>query len=230
MSKRLQFILLVLMIVASAVAMAMRPTHRLADESLPVNLELLIPNNFADWQQVERSGGQIIDPQQSATIKKIYTQTLSRTYTNARGEYVMLSIAYGADQSDAKQLHYPEVCYPSQGFQISGQLTDNIKTNSGNIRVKRMLAVMGNRSEPLTYWSTVGSKVVVGGKETKLEQLRYGFNGKIPDGLLFRVSSISQNVQDAYQHQNAFVISLIQTLNADNQMRLAGLQNSSHQP
>ena len=34
-----------------------------------------------------------------------------------RGRQIMLSIAYGEDQRDGMKLHYPEVCYPAQGFQ-----------------------------------------------------------------------------------------------------------------
>ena len=30
----------------------------------------------------------------------------------------MLSIAYGKNQSDALQLHKPEICYPAQGFTL----------------------------------------------------------------------------------------------------------------
>ena len=135
----------------------------------------------------------------------------------------MLSIAYGADQSDAKQLHYPEVCYPAQGFQVVSTQPGIIRTDFGAIRVKRMLTVMGNRSEPLTYWTTVGNRVVMSGKETKLEQLRYGFRGEIPDGLLFRVSSITADADGGYALQQNFARALIATLPENDRLRLAGL-------
>ena len=215
--------LLVLMIAASASAMALRPTHRIADEGQKVDLERMIPKQFGDWSAIEQSSGQIVNPQQTEALNAIYTQLLSRTYVNAKGETVMLSIAYGSDQSDAKALHYPEVCYPAQGFQVLSNQPSAISTDFGDIRVKRLQTVMGNRSEPLIYWSTVGDKVVVGGKETKLEQLRYGFKGQIPDGLLFRVSSLTNEAESGYINQQNFVRDLLAASNPADRSKLAGL-------
>lgn len=215
--------LLVLMIAASASAMALRPTHRIADEGQKVDLERMIPKQFGDWSAIEQSSGQIVNPQQTEALNAIYTQLLSRTYVNAKGETVMLSIAYGSDQSDAKALHYPEVCYPAQGFQVLSNQPSAISTDFGDIRVKRLQTVMGNRSEPLIYWSTVGDKVVVGGKETKLEQLRYGFKGQIPDGLLFRVSSVTNEAESGYINQQNFVRDLLAASNPADRSKLAGL-------
>ena len=215
--------LLVLMIAASASAMALRPTHLIADEGQKVDLERMIPKQFGDWSAIEQSSGQIVNPQQTEALNAIYTQLLSRTYVNAKGETVMLSIAYGSDQSDAKALHYPEVCYPAQGFQVLSNQPSAISTDFGDIRVKRLQTVMGNRSEPLIYWSTVGDKVVVGGKETKLEQLRYGFKGQIPDGLLFRVSSVTNEAESGYINQQNFVRDLLAASNPADRSKLAGL-------
>jgi len=217
-------ILAVLLLASSGLAMALRPTHRIADEGPAVNLEALIPKQFGDWQEEPQRSGQIINPQLKEKLDRIYTQTLSRTYINAKGERIMLSIAYGADQSDAKQLHYPEVCYPAQGFQVVSTQPGIIKTDFGAIRVKRILTVMGNRSEPLTYWTTVGNRVVMSGKETKLEQLRYGFRGQIPDGLLFRVSSITPDAEGGYTTQQIFVRELVSGLLESDRLRLAGLK------
>ncbi len=216
-------ILAVAMLAASGAAMALRPTHKIAAEGPAIDLERLVPAQFGDWRSEPMRSGQIVNPQQTEMLERIYTQTLTRTYVNSKGERVMLSIAYGEDQSDAKQLHYPEVCYPAQGFQVISKELGVIKTDFGDIRVKKLLTVMGNRSEPLTYWTTVGNRVVVGGKETKLEQLKYGFKGQIPDGLLFRVSSITQDVEEGYAAQQNFVRVLAGSLPSESRLRLAGL-------
>lgn len=221
----MNILLAVLMLATSGLAMALRPTHRIADEGPAVNLETMIPKKFGEWQEEPERGGQIINPQLKEKLDRIYTQTLSRTYMNAKGERIMLSIAYGADQSDAKQLHYPEVCYPSQGFQVVSTQSGTVKTDFGDIRVKRLLTVLGNRSEPLTYWTTVGNKVVMGGKETKLEQLRYGFHGQIPDGLLFRVSSITRDTEAGYASQQDFIHQLVVAMPAESRLKLTGLSS-----
>lgn len=222
-TQRRNVLLMILMVVASLLAIVFNPTHRIADDRVPMNLEAMIPKQFGDWNEQPQQTAQIINPQQKELIAKLYTQTLSRTYVNKNGEAIMLTIAYGADQSDAKQLHYPEVCYPAQGFQLMSNKVGILQTGFGSIRVRRLHAVLGNRSEPITYWTTVGDKVVVGSKETKLAQLRYGFRGQIPDGLLFRVSSITENVVVAYQLQEDFVSALVDVFPSDILPRFTGI-------
>ena len=216
-------VLLALMLAASVIAMLLRPTQRISEAGEKINLETMIPKKFGEWNAVENPTNQIVNPEQQKKIESLYTQILSRVYVNKAGEAIMLSIAYGEDQSDSKQLHYPEVCYPAQGFQITSSQQGDLSTQFGNIRVLRLHAEMGSRSEPLTYWSTVGNKVVRGGKEIKLQQLSYGFRGEIPDGLLFRVSSITQDKNEGYAFQQQFVQSLIAEMTPTNRTRLAGL-------
>lgn len=216
-------VMAVLMLLAAGVAMAIHPTHRIADDGPAVVLEKMIPLQFGDWKDEPQQTGHIINPQVKEKLDKIYTAMLSRTYVNSAGERIMLSIAYGADQSDAKQLHYPEVCYPAQGFQLTSNQAGELRTDFGTIPVRRLSTVLGMRAEPLTYWTTVGNKAVLGGKQTKLEQLSYGFRGQIPDGLLFRVSSITADAEDGYAKQQAFVRALITALSPQDRAKLAGL-------
>jgi EpsI family protein len=218
-------LLMVLMFTASALAMVLHPTHRIADDGQKVDLEAMIPKQFGQWHEAQQ-GGQIINPQSKELIERIYSQTISRAYLNETGDVVMLTIAYGADESDDKQLHYPEICYPAQGFNVIANQLGVVKTDFGDIRVKRLLTVKGNRSEPLTYWTTVGNRVVVGSKETKLEQLRYGFHGQIPDGLLFRVSSIIKDTDAGFVTQQSFIRDLVASLSTHDRLKLAGLAES----
>lgn len=227
---RRNIFMLVLMMVASGLAWALAPTHHIADDGPKVDLEIMIPKQFGAWREDRQHSITIVDPQQKETMEKIYSQTLTRSYVDDAGDLVMLSIAYGSDQSDAKQLHYPDVCYPAQGFQVLSTSIDAVKTDFGDIRVKRLVTSLGQRSEPLTYWTTVGNKVVVGSSETKLEQLRYGFHGQIPDGLLFRVSSIDHDTRTAYAVQERFVRELVAAVSANDRLKLAGLVGAADAP
>lgn len=218
--------LMLAMILTSITAYFLQPTHKMAENSAVINLEIIIPQTFAGWQLAPQQFGQIINPQQKEILAKIYTQTLSRTYINKDGDLIMLSIAYGADQSDAKQLHYPEVCYPAQGFQIKTSTYTQLKTSYGGISVKRLLATMGQRSEPLTYWTTIGDKVVLGARASKIEQVRYGFKGLIPDGMIVRVSTISDDTAFAYQLEEEFVSALVNALPAEMLPRITGLSRT----
>ncbi|MDF1690459.1 MAG: EpsI family protein [Cycloclasticus sp.] len=216
-------LLLTCMLIATSLGLLMKPTLKMAEQGPRLDLETMIPKKFGDWHELTQKTAFIINPVQKEVLDNIYAQTLSKTYINSGGDIIMLSIAYGDDQSDAKRLHYPEVCYPAQGFQVLSTQNGMVNTAFGDIRVKRMLTVLGNRIEPLTYWTTVGSHVVLGGVETKLAQLGYGFKGQIPDGLIFRVSSITPKAEVGYEMQQSFIRQLFDSISADNRLKLAGL-------
>ncbi|MHB0992542.1 MAG: exosortase-associated protein EpsI, B-type [Burkholderiales bacterium] len=192
-----------------------------------VDLNTLIPVQFGEWKEQPELNLMVIDPATQQRINAVYNQTLSRTYIDPAGDRVMLAIAYGSNQSDDMQVHKPENCYPTQGFQITGLVkTVMALPNHRIIPVKRMVATHDHRVEPITYWTTVGNKVEVDGLRWKLAQLRYGLTGVIPDGLLFRVSSIDKNVQHAYALQNNFVDELVESLNAKDRSRIIGAKNA----
>jgi EpsI family protein len=214
------------MFAAAGMALALKPTTKVADSGSKIDLETLIPKTFGDWKMEETIITLIANPEQEALIKKIYSQTLTRNYVNAAGEHVMLSIAYGGDQSDNMALHKPEVCYPAQGFQILKNPTiSTFATEEGSISVKRLVATQGQRIEPITYWTTVGDKVAVSAVKWKLQQVKYGLTGKIPDGLLFRISSIQADETKAYQTQDAFTRDLLKAMSPSGRERIIGNPN-----
>lgn len=216
------FLLLALMLAASGTALALRPTHKIADQGPKVDLEAMIPHAFADWHEEKQSSAQIVDPQTKEMIDKLYSQTLTRTYVNAYGYRVMLSIAYGSDQNDSSQVHKPEICYPAQGFTLHSKQAGSLAIDDGSIPVIRILTTLGARSEPVTYWTTIGDRVVQGGINKKLIEMSYGLTGKIPDGTLIRVSSIDTDVDQAYQIQNQFSARMLAALAPEHRQRLTG--------
>ena len=213
----------VCMFAAAGMALALKPTIKVADSGPKVDLETLIPQTFSDWKMDETITPLIANPEQVALLNKIYSQTLSRTYINSRNERVMLSIAYGGDQSDSMAVHKPEVCYPAQGFQIlKNPSISTFATEEGSIPVKRLVATQGPRIEPITYWMTVGDKVAVSGLKWKLQQMKYGLTGKIPDGLLFRVSSIQADDAKAYKIQDDFTREMLKAMKPKERERIIG--------
>lgn len=221
------WLILALMLVSAATANVMKPTIVLAEAHSKVDLEKNIPEQFGPWRALQQSSGQIVNPQQTELLNKLYSQILTRTYLRPNGEMVMLSIAYGANQSDGLALHYPDVCYPAQGFKVKANQKANLTTAFGQIRVKQLDTQLGNRKEPLTYWSTVGDRVVQGGTEAKLAQLSYGFKGQIPDGLIFRVSTISGEPENAYRLQQEFVGELLASVSPEMRRFLIGQVDAS---
>lgn len=217
------FILLILMLAASGLALALRPTQKIADQGPPVDLETMIPHTFGDWRQEQHNSIQMVDPQQQELIAKIYTQTLSRTYVNANGYRVMLAIAYGDDQRDSMQTHYPEVCYPAQGFELISRQKGNMASSIGSIPVMQLVTSLEKRRvEPVTYWVMIGDIPITQGWKKKLAEMHYGLRGLIPDGLLFRVSSIDQDNHHAFEIHQLFVTDILSAMSLKDRKRISG--------
>lgn len=216
-----------LMVSSSALTMVMTPSAEIADPKNQINLETMIPGEFNDWKIDVTVVSLMVNPDVKGTINKLYNQTLSRTYINNRGERVMLSIAYGRDQRVDLQIHRPEVCYLTGGFDI-GELTKTfVDTTIGRIPVMRLVAKQGARNEPITYWIRMGDSLTRGWFEQKAATLSYGLTGKVPDGLLFRVSTISNDEQDSYRIQQAFLTALLQAVRSEDRYWLVGRMSPS---
>lgn len=212
-----------LMFAASVGAIAVRPTTRMAETEPRIALESMIPRSFDAWSEEPGVVAQVVNPQTQAILDKLYSQVLTRTYTAPDGYRVMLSIAYGEDQRDNLRAHKPERCYPAQGFTLLRSEPLRLSTPHGDIAARRMQTHQGPRQEPVTYWYTVGNRTVEGNLEAKLQELRLGLSGMIPDGLVFRVSSIDADAARAARRQDEFIRQLLASLSPSERLRLAGL-------
>lgn len=224
-SNRIAILMAALMFSASVGAIALRPDQKVADIS-GISLEKMIPKQFGEWREETQGGLQVVNPQTQALLDKLYSQILTRMYVNKDGYRVMLSLAYGSDQRGALQAHKPEVCYPAQGFTLHSTKAAPLTTPFGDIPAQRLYTTLGPRQEPVTYWFTVGDEAVQGKLQKRLVDLRYGLTGQIPDGLLFRISSIDGNQTRANQLQDQFVNQLLQAIPPADRKRLSGLGGS----
>jgi EpsI family protein len=220
---RIAIVLAFLMFAASGGAIVARPSIKVANQGPTISLEIMIPKQFGDWRDEPQRISQIINPQTQELLDKLYSQILTRTYVNSEGYRVMLSLAYGSDQRGSLQAHKPEVCYPAQGFKLHKTEALPLSTPIGTIPAQRLFTSLGQRQEPVTYWFTMGDKAVQSKFEKRLVQLSYGLTGRIPDGLLFRISSIDGDQARANRYHDQFVNQLLQAIPPDDRVRLSGL-------
>jgi EpsI family protein len=211
-----------LMASAAVAGEVLKPKPAITRPDQMPDLDKIVPQAFGSWM-LDRSVIPLEVPADVAnTLNAIYDKTLSRTYVNRDGQRVMLSLAYGANQSRALQLHKPEVCYTAQGFRVS-QLNPGVMHLGGtDLPVMRLVGQLGNRVEPITYWMRIGNDVVRGWLEQNRVRLAYGLRGQIPDGLLFRVSMISGDLTASYQVQDLFVSTLLGSMSKPNRSVLVG--------
>jgi EpsI family protein len=189
----------------------------------PFTLETMVPKDFGDWHEQTQRNVQVINPQTQELLDKLYSQILTRVYVNSAGYQIMLSVAYGSDQRGSLQAHKPEVCYPAQGFTLLSNEPSEVATPFGQIPARRLFTRLGARAEPVTYWFTSGDTAVRSKLQKRLVDLRFGLTGQIPDGLIFRVSSIDGDQTRANLIQDQFVSQLMGALPPQDRKRLSGL-------
>lgn len=211
-----------LLISASGLAHVTRPTVHIADQQAKVDVEALFPKDFGGWRLDTNLPASIVSPDVEAMLKSLYAQTVTRTYIGPQGERIMLSVAYGGDQSDATRAHRPDVCYPAQGFEILSSGDAGVDLGSGQLPVRHMFAKLGPRYEPVTFWFVVGERTAVSGQQQKLAQLSYGLRGLIPDGMLVRVSSIDSDADAAYRMQARFITDMRAAMPQPSRLRVFG--------
>jgi EpsI family protein len=201
----------------------LKPSRVMADELRPVVMKEFLPEQFGDWR-VDHSGPAVIyDPTVEAKLSTLYSGTLNVTYVNSKGDAMMLSLAYGKNQNSWNTAaHRPEFCYSAQGFEVQGRGQAKLALNGHDIDVIRLMSRRGQQIEPITYWVTLHDTAALPGISRKLQQMRYGLQGMIVDGFLFRISSLGSDEAEQFKLQEGFVRDLEKALPSEQRVRLFG--------
>jgi len=216
-------VMVALMVAALGLAEWLKPRRVVADELPPIHMQTLLPEQFGDWR-VDHSGPPVIvDPTVEAKLSTLYSGTLNATYVNSHGQAIMLSLAYGKNQNSWNTAaHRPEFCYSAQGFEVHGRGRARLQLQGHGIDVVRLMSSRGRQIEPITYWVTLHDTAALPGFSRKLQQLRYGLQGLIVDGFLFRISSLGTDEAEQFALQESFVRDLEKALPPDLRTRLFG--------
>lgn len=209
---------------AHVAAVVAKPDLYWADVIKGPTYESIIPEQFGDWVHVPDQNRGVVNPVQEEELMKLYTETVAKLYVHKpTGRALMLSIAYGRDQSTDVQIHTPEECYPSQGFKVKSRALHEVQTAYGPIKAVRMETTLGlQRKEPLTYFIRVGDSVVRGSKERNLSRLEMALHGYLVDGMLFRISEISSDADSSFILHDQFIKDLLSNVTAEDRNRLIG--------
>lgn len=217
------------MCIASAAGLAARPEKATRTGST-ISLESAVPKVFGAWKALPEQTSLIVNPQAAEYLYGLYSQVLSRTYVDQNGYRVMLSVAYNDDNRGGLQTHRPEVCYPAQGFKVGALEDGRLPTPFGDIEVRRLMTNLGERVEPVTYWVTVGNEVVNNRLDKRLAEMKMALTGQVPDGLLFRVSSIDAESSRAYAVHQRFTADMMGAVPLGVRKQLSGLAGQTPPP
>lgn len=220
-------VLVLLMVLTAVAGEGLRPQLRLSEFKPRIALQSQVPEAFGEWRLDLSVVPVLPDPSVRAMLDSLYSQTLARTYVNRQGQRVMLSIAYGSDQSnEATAVHRPEFCYSAQGFSVQVLGKELLDISGTLVPVARLVGKVGQRTEPITYWVTLDEAATLPGMGRKLQQIRYGLRGQIPDGMLVRVSSISTSLPESFEVQQRFLQQLYAAVPAEVRTRYFGGKRS----
>jgi EpsI family protein len=206
------------------------PDAQDARQRTQVPLEALVPAQFGAWRLDPVAAGMVRPAVEAAKAYEMYDQILERVYLDDAGDRVMVSVAYGRRQSVGLQMHRPDVCYRTGGFTVSGEQAGQLVLPSHALPVTRLVAQMPGRHEPITYWRLLGDHLVVDDADFKWSQFKSGMQRAIPDGLLFRVSTLDTSAARAYAVQTRFVQALDAALTPAQRARLMGLPPAAQAP
>lgn len=210
--------------IASGVgATALVPRTGVAEMTASMPLETLFPAVFRSW----KIDADVIPIEVSAELRKViqesYDQTLARTYVNAQGYRVMLSVAYGGRRNQGMDIHRPEICYPAQGLALRRDTRESMfRIEQQDLPLKRLVAGVGSRNEPISYWLVIGRSVASFGYGHRIALLKYGLTGRVPDGMLIRVSSIDDDEAAAFKEQDAFLRDMLSAMAPGFRNRILG--------
>lgn len=214
------------LLVAAGLAQLGRPqASPQANARALVPLESLFPAQVGEWRPDPVSVGFVRPAFEQAKRFQMYDQVLERVYVNPVGERIMLSVAYGRQQSVGLQVHRPEVCYKAGGFAVGPVQQGAIELPGLSLPVTRLVASMPERQEPITYWRLLGERAVHDEAQLKFDQIASGLKGRgIDDGLLVRVSSIGADADAAWRLQARFVQALDRAQSDAQRLRTTGVR------
>lgn len=192
-SKKASILLGILMCTVSVLAYTAKPTKLLANfaEREPLVKEMSV--QIHGWREQLADTAFVVDPTQLEVLNYLYSETFSANYSDSANSSIMLSIAYGKDQSDGRDVHKPDLCYPAQGFAVIEARDVQVALDDRrSIVVRYMKTQKGQRIEPLIYWTTAGNYLYQNKLEKKLVAFKYSTHNLIPDGMVVRVSMLQK--------------------------------------
>jgi EpsI family protein len=190
---------------ASAVAIARQPTDILP--SIPAErFEEWVPTQFSNWRTVGYSG--VVLPPPDALRDRLYDNLVTRVYQSSNTS-VMLLLAYNNLQDGVVQVHRPEVCYPVGGFELSETKKVSLTALGKEIPANLFTADGPGRTEQVLYFTRLGASYPRSWAEQRWTVAQANLAGRIPDGMMMRVSLLGRDQAAAFGTLSQFASQFI---------------------
>jgi len=210
---RRKFLVGLLFCSAAGLAAWRRPRRHL-DYLGSEKLEDLVPKTIGPWTFVSASG--LVVPPDDKLSKALYSEVLTRVYSDGEDASIMLLLAQSGGQTGFLQVHRPEICYTAGGYHISSVTPHVIRAGQTFIPAMSIDAAAGGGApEHIVYWTRIGNRMPTNWREQKLAVAEQNLEGIIPDAILVRVSSVNTDGAAARATIDAFVRELLAAIPAN---------------
>ena len=221
-SRRTALLAFAAMAAAAGLAAYGKPRRHVDVNAPKVDLDSIFPSRFGTWRLDTASQAFVRPSAQQGKRYGIYDQVLERTFVNARDQRVMLSVAFGSEQSASLQLHRPEVCYRASGYEVRGTHAATLQLVERRLPITRLQAELPGRPEPITYWTVLGGAVVADEGSFLIRRLSFAARRELLDGMLVRISSIDPDAAGAFELHRVFAEDLSLALAPANRDKVIG--------
>ena len=162
----------------------------------------LIPRQVGNWRS--RKSDELVVPQEDEFTAKLYENLETFVYEGENIPTMMLLLAYNSVQRNDVQAHRPEVCYPASGYPVIFSEEIALKYRNKLISGRYLIAERNSSSfEHIIYWIRIGDSFPASWARQRLDMALINASGIVPDGALFRASTINQsNVKNVHLVQN----------------------------
>lgn len=228
MADRRDFLIGGLGVAALGVAEYLRPRQAIRLFS-GMKLEDAVPQNFGRWR--EHPGGKVLAPTTPGSLAdRLYSATVSRIYypVDESGPPVMFLAAYGGEQSDLLQLHWPESCYPAVGYRIVARRFGAVPLGGNDDVPAVLLSAQGdNHLEDIVYWTRLGEALPRTAGEQRSDRLAAAMRGVIGDGILVRASTARSGAEPSWDYLSRFLGELVHALPAKARPGFVGTERAT---
>lgn len=199
-----------LLLAITAASELMKPTRQF-DRLSHGELDAAIPLTVGEYRFVSSSG--LVLPPRDELSEKLYDQVLTRAYSAPGRLPVFALLAYGSVQNLSLELHRPDECYPQQGFTITRPAPlllalDRYRIPASMLTARRASGYV----EQVLFWSRIGTQFPADRTDQSLLVAAENFAGRMPDGLLVRLSVPTADRQRGLAAARGFLADLEQGL------------------
>jgi EpsI family protein len=206
---RRKFVLGLAFLSAAGVAAVRQPNTRV-DYLGTAKLDAILPEAIGGWQFVTSSG--LVVPPEDQLSRAVYSQLLTRVYSDGKDPPMMLLVAQSATQTGILQIHRPEICYTAGGYQLADLEPHSIRLASGVLNTMSLSATSDGRTEQIVYWTRIGEHLPQSWRAQREVVALDNLRRIIPDAVMVRVSTIGHDKVAALAAIDEFVRAMLNSV------------------